>query len=198
MSHNPVLDSLAQLMILSCRAEGITCKCKGRGALLSLPNGGCSNDVIRTKAFEDYIRDNVVRWFTWAQNNKLGVGKLEDLILVSGCTLVTSWAAATFVDDTSSSDAKISLASKPLNNGGPNFVWSNKQGSVMFHNSQFDPVRSPVYVYSTCTDFFLAVSKEKSTHDSGSMCLHQGLQSKAQIVPDQTPPCRCRTPSRRP
>jgi hypothetical protein len=123
-------------MILSCRAEGITCKCKGLGALLSLPNGGCSKDVIRTKAFEDYIRDHVASWFTWAQNNKLGVGKLEDLILVSGCTLVTSWAAATFVDDTSSLDAKISLASQPLDKGGASFVWSNKQGSVMFHNNQ--------------------------------------------------------------
>jgi hypothetical protein len=40
---------------------------------MSLPNGAHCEDVIRTKAFEDYIRDHIVNWFTWAQNNKLGV-----------------------------------------------------------------------------------------------------------------------------
>ncbi|KAN0105286.1 hypothetical protein V8E52_011169, partial [Russula decolorans] len=63
---------------------------------------------------------------------------MEDLILVSGCTLVTSWAAAAFVDDTM--DAEISLAaSRTLNNGGASFVWSNIRGRVLFHNSCFEP-----------------------------------------------------------
>jgi hypothetical protein len=70
---------------------------------------------------------------------------MEDLILVSGCTLVTSWAAAAFVDDTM--DAEISLAaSRTLNNGGASFVWSNIRGRVLFHNSCFEPVRSKGYV----------------------------------------------------
>jgi hypothetical protein len=117
---------------------------------LSLPTGGRRKDVIRTKAFEDYIRDNVVSWYTWAQNNNLGVDRMEDLILVSGRTLVTSWAAATVVENTM--DAKISLASRPLNNGAASFLWTNNQGPVMHHNSQLDPVRSPDHVYSTCAD----------------------------------------------
>ena len=126
---------------------------------MSLPNGGSGEEVIRTKAFEDYIRDHVVSWFTWAQNKKLGVGKMEDLILVSGCTLVTSWAAATFMDDTM--EAKCSLANRPLDNGETNFVWSNKMGPVMCHSSQleFDPVRSLIHIYSTYTDFFLCCSE---------------------------------------
>ena len=67
---------------------------------MSLPHGGHREDVIRTKVFEDYIRDHVVSWFNWAQKNKLGVERMEDLILVTGCTLVTSWAAAAFEDNT--------------------------------------------------------------------------------------------------
>jgi hypothetical protein len=124
--------------------EGITYKFRNRGALLSLPNGGRHEDAIRTKAFEDYIRDHVDRWFNCAQNNKLGIERMEDLILVSGCTLVTSWAAAAFMDDTK--DAEISLASRILDNGGAHFSWSNIRGRVLYRNSRFEPVRSPGYV----------------------------------------------------
>jgi hypothetical protein len=120
--------------------EGVTYKFRNRGALLSLPNGGHREDVIRTKAFEDYIRDHVDMWFNWAQNNKLGVERMEDLILVSGRTLVTSWAAAASVD---TFEAEISLTSRSLSNVGAKFVWGNVRGRVSYHNSRFDPVRSP-------------------------------------------------------
>jgi hypothetical protein len=124
--------------------ESVTYRFQNCGTLLSLPNGGRHEDVIRAQVFEDYIQDHVDSWLTWAQKNRLGVERVEDLILVSGCTLVTSWAAAAFVDD--SMDAEISLASRTLNNGGANFVWSNIRGRVLYHNSRFKPVRSPRYV----------------------------------------------------
>jgi hypothetical protein len=95
------------------------------------------------KIFEKYIQDNVVSWFAWAQRNQLGVERMEDLILVSGCTLVTTWAAAVFMDHIMS--AEISLASRTLSNGGASFVWSNVRGPIVHHNSRFDPVRSPGY-----------------------------------------------------
>jgi hypothetical protein len=123
---------------------GATYKFRNRGALLSLPNGGHHEDAIRAQAFEDYVQDHVDSWFAWAQKNRLGVKHVEDLILVSGCTLVTSWAVAAFVDDTI--DAEISLASRTFNNGGASFVWSNVRGRVLYHNSRFEPVRSPGYV----------------------------------------------------
>ena len=124
--------------------EGVTYKFRNCGALLSLPNGGHHEDVIRAQVFEDYIRDYVDSWFTWAQKNRLGVERVGDLILVSGCTLVTSWAAAASVDDTM--DAEISLASRALSNGGASFVWSNTRGRVLYHNSHFEPVRPTGYV----------------------------------------------------
>jgi hypothetical protein len=69
---------------------------------------------------------------------------MEDLILISDCTLVTSWAAAAFVDDTM--DMEISLASRMFNDSGASFVWSNIQGHVLYHNSHFKPVHSPGYI----------------------------------------------------
>ena len=111
-----------------------------RGALLSLPNGGRHEDAIRTKVFEDYMRDHVDRWFNWAQNNKLDVEQMEDLILVSGCTLVTSWAAAAFVDDTK--DTEISLVSSPRNYD-TRFDWRHIRGRVIYHDSNTRPEASP-------------------------------------------------------
>lgn len=57
--------------------------------LLSTPHDGHREDVIRLKVFEDYIRDNVASWFDWSQKklNGLDVERMEDLILVTGCTL---------------------------------------------------------------------------------------------------------------
>ena len=130
--------------------ERVTYKFRNCGAVLSLPNGGQHEDVIRAQVFEDYIQAHVESWFTWARKNRLGVERVEDLILVSGCTLVTSWAAAEFVDD--NMDAEISLASRTLNNGGASFVWSNIRGRVLYHNSRSGPVRSSGYVQSTRID----------------------------------------------
>ncbi|KAH9952622.1 hypothetical protein BC827DRAFT_240636 [Russula dissimulans] len=118
----------------SRRTSGFTYKCSGPGALLHLPHDGQHLDVIRTKVFEDYIRDNVVTWFNWAQKKGLGVERMEDLILVSGCSLVTSWAAAVFVDH-----GEISLAIHSLKGGGENISWGNIRGTVVHQNSRFDP-----------------------------------------------------------
>ena len=93
----------------------------------------------------------MVSWFKWAQENKLGVERMEELILVSGCTLVTSWAAAVFMDD--NMEAEITLESLPLSSGGAVFVWSDVQGPE-YHNSDFDSVRFSHNIYLACTDFF--------------------------------------------
>ena len=60
---------------------------------------------------------------------------MEDLILVTGCTLVTSWAAAVSVDITPG--AEISLANRTHSNGSSGFVWRNVKGHVSYRNSRF-------------------------------------------------------------
>jgi hypothetical protein len=123
------------------RDEGVTYKCRGRGALLYLPHGGRREIAIQRKVFEKYIRDHAVSWFNWSRDKGLPVERTEDLVLVYGCTLVTSWAAAAFDDyDT---DAQLSLTSRVLDNGGTSFCWSNIRGTVEYRNNQLDPVCSP-------------------------------------------------------
>ena len=118
---------------------------------------------------------------------------MEDLILVTGCTLVTSWAAAAvFSDD--NMDAEITLASIALNNGGSRFVWNKIQGPVEYRNSPLTPldqVRTPSYAYSACADFFVVW---KGIH-FGSMRLHQGPPSEGRFFRGQTNPSCGRPPS---
>ena len=145
MSHSSPGES--QSTKHSRSVEGVTYKFRNCGALLSLPNGGHHEDVIRSQVFEDYIQDHVSSWFTWAQKNRLGVKRVEELILVSGCSLVNSWAAAAFVGD--AMEAGISLASRTFDNGGASYVWSNVQGRVLYHNCHFEPVRFPCSILNS-------------------------------------------------
>ena len=126
------------------------CRAQHRGALLFLPHKGNSKDVIHTQDFKDYIRDNVDSWFRWSKKMKLPVEHMEDLILVTGCTLVTSWAAAAFDGhmQVDSDATAISLEARKSDGGGAEFFWRNNRGMVEYHNSHLYPVRSPSYVFS--------------------------------------------------
>ena len=126
------------------------CRAQHGGALLSLPDKGHCKEVIPKKAFENYIKDNVENWFRWSKEMMLPVEQMEDLILVTGCTLVTSWAAAAFDGRMSvDSDAMtISLEARKPDGGGTQFFWRNIHGNVEYDNSRFDPVRSQSYLFS--------------------------------------------------
>ena len=139
-------------MIRSCRTEGVTYICRGPGALLSLPCGGVREDAIHKKMFQGRIRDNADSWFSWSRDAGLPVNRMDDLILVTGCTLVTSYASAVLDDHIA--DAQISLVSRPLNNGGASFVWSNICGTLEYHDSQVDPVCLSRSQCLPCIDFF--------------------------------------------
>ena len=114
---------------------------------------------------------------------------MEDIVLVYGCAMVTSWAAAAF--DDYAADAQVSLTSRTLNNGGTSFIWSNVRGTVEFHNSQLDVCSLLV----TFTRRSLILLKEWLTRTQEPLRLHQVLSSKTYLVLDQTPSGRGRTPS---
>lgn len=122
----------------SRRTEGVTYTCRGPGAFLSLPCGGYREDAILKRVFRELIRDNADSWFDWSRNADLPVDRMNDLILVTGCTLVSSYALAVLDDQIA--DAQISLRSIQLNNGGASFVWSNIRGNIEYHDSRVDPV----------------------------------------------------------
>ena len=101
---------------------------------------------------------------------------MEDLIFVTGCTLVTSWAAVAFMEN--NMDAEITLESRPLISGEGSFIWGLPRGSVKHHNSHLNPVRSPGYVYSACTDFSLLHKKHDSPTPLDQCVFIRGFRAK--------------------
>jgi len=135
-----VLSRTAKIDLHFCSDGGTTYRCSGRGALLSIPHDGHSEDIIHTRVFEDYIRNNVASWFDWSQKNRVDAERMEDLILVTGCTLVTSWAAAVFPDH--SKTAEVSLIER-FDQNEISLEFNNIRGDVARHCSRIDPVRPP-------------------------------------------------------
>lgn len=138
------------------------CDARSHGALLSLPHGGLSEDVIRTKVFDYYIRDNVDSWFRWSKREGFPIERMEDLVLVTGCTLATSWVAVVFdnnkMSTAGSEAATISLYIQKSNRGGVQCFWCNKRGRVVYHSSYFDSVSFRGYVFSS---WILIISSRK-------------------------------------
>jgi hypothetical protein len=200
------LSGFNLLIFLFGRAMGQMYECQAQtyGALLSLPHGGHSEDVIRTKLFGDYIRDNVDSWFRWSKRGGFPIERMDDLILVTGCTLVTSWAAAVFDNSKMSKagldSATISLNIRKSNRGGAHFFWRNDRGNVDYHNSYFDPVSFPGYrpeaMFSHHVLYFSFIILDcRRSSAPESMRFRQGLPSKAYSLPDQTNASCSRTPS---
>jgi hypothetical protein len=136
-----ILSQIAVVDTSTCRPNFITYLCnKKYGALLMLPYDGAHEDIIRTRPFEDYIRDNVDFWLSFAQRNHLGVNCMEDFILVTGCTLVTSWGAAAFIDNPA--DAEVELKTQTLGNGGAKLDWRVVRPSVVHRDWDDAPVCS--------------------------------------------------------
>jgi hypothetical protein len=134
------LFQIATIYTSSCRQNITVFSCIRRhGALLMLPYDGLHEDVIRTKVFEDYIRDHVDSWFSFAKRNGLGVDRMEDLILVTGCTLVTSWGVAACIDN--ALEAEFSLTVQLLNGGGATYEWHKITPNVVQADSYRGPVR---------------------------------------------------------
>ena len=106
---------------------------------MSLPHDGHRESLVREKASEEYIRDNASSWFDWSRNEKLRVDRMEDLILVTECTLVTLWTAAAFIGR--SGTAKVALVPPSQDLSGQSFEVSNFEGDVAHNCSFSDSVR---------------------------------------------------------
>ena len=100
----------------------------------------------------------MVSWFNWSKSQKLPVDVMEELILVTGCTLVDSWAAVAFVGRSES--AEISLVAQTPDRSDRSFEVGDFEGDVTQHCSYFDSFRFPRSLHLPCTDFSFVISKE--------------------------------------
>ena len=105
---------------------------------------------------------------------------MEDLILVTGFTLVTSWGIAAFSDN--AQEAVVSLKSHASDGGGASFDWREVRPGAACQNSYQNPVCPFRLIAASFADpsFNACVSKGCST--SKSMRIHQGIPGKAHVL----------------
>ncbi|KAI9456371.1 hypothetical protein BJY52DRAFT_1121208 [Lactarius psammicola] len=137
------------------------CSRRNKGAFLSLPFNGVSEDAMRTKAFETYIRKHCDSWLKFALAKEIDV-RLEDIILVTGCDLTSSWAMAAFVNPL---DPEISLSVRPTEAGSARFQWTVT--NQPHHNE-------PSEVRQTCLCFLLHQPRGLECREI-TLCLHQRI-----------------------
>ena len=182
MSHTPLPESLGQLNILAVwKVSRIS---PGNAEHFCFFQTGGS-----TKTLSDHKRSSTTSeiMFPTGLPGHRRTNWVSSAWKILFSSLVTSWAAAAFVDDIM--EAEISLETRTFNNGRSSFVWSNFRGPVSYQNSCFEPVRSPCYVLSAHIDVLFFIPWEAEIdRDSGPMCLHQGLSNKVRPLPDQANP----------
>ncbi|KAI0255839.1 hypothetical protein BJV78DRAFT_577835 [Lactifluus subvellereus] len=67
-----------------------------QGAVLSLPVPARREDTVAQGDFGRWMVKHIDRWFAFTRLLGLGLGRMEDIILVTGCHRARSWTNATF------------------------------------------------------------------------------------------------------
>ncbi|KAF4611415.1 hypothetical protein D9613_004601 [Agrocybe pediades] len=89
------------------------------GAILTMPRGARSEDVVGTYPLRGYVQEHIESWYKfimsdWGCNVQNG-----DILLVTGCDKTDSWGVATFVK---SSEA-VRLTFQPIHSAGQSYKW---------------------------------------------------------------------------
>ena len=70
--------------------------CSKAGAILSLPVLAQRQDTLLQGDFGKWIVNHIDLWFAFTRGLGLGITRMEDIVLVTGCHLATSWANIAF------------------------------------------------------------------------------------------------------
>jgi hypothetical protein len=80
------------------------------GAVLCLPIKAKGENTVASADFGKWIIKHIDRWFAWARQRGLGIGRMEDIILVTGIHRARSWTNVAFPGG--QERAQISLGAK--------------------------------------------------------------------------------------
>jgi hypothetical protein len=67
-----------------------------RGAVLSLPVDARREDTLSRGDFSAWIVKHIDRWFAFARGLGLGIERMEEIVLVTGCDNARSWTNVAF------------------------------------------------------------------------------------------------------
>ncbi|KAI0289465.1 hypothetical protein BC826DRAFT_610352 [Russula brevipes] len=99
------------------------CNKRQCGAALFLPVQAQRQDTVARGDFGRWIIKHIDRWFAFTRRLGLGIGQMEDIILVTGCHRTRSWANVAFLE--SQQDSQVSFEVDVAGVDGPdtNINW---------------------------------------------------------------------------
>ena len=96
--------------------------------MLCLPVAARRQDTRARGDFGKWIVSHIDTWFAFARGLGLGIGQMEEIILVTGLHLTRSWANVTFLEG--HADGQASLGVKVNNGRDVDITWHCSPGSV--------------------------------------------------------------------
>ena len=106
-------------------------------AVLSLPVTARREDTLALGDFKLWIVKHIDSWFAFARNLGLGIERMEEIILVTGCDLTKSWANIAFLGN--QYDSQVSFGVR-VENRDPKvsyqFLPENARGAVLHHGPE--------------------------------------------------------------
>jgi hypothetical protein len=110
--------------------SNVTVSCAGkRGALLSLPVPAQREDTIAVGDFGRWMVKYIDGWFAFAKNLGLGIDRMQDITLVTGCHRAKSWINVAFSEG--SRDAEASFVIRVSGSLGVNVEQRLVRGDVV-------------------------------------------------------------------
>jgi len=101
---------LSLVPLLRPDPEHMRFSCSRRtGGILSLPAPARRQDTLAEGDFSKWIVKNIDVWFAFARRLGLGITRMEDIVLVTGCHLARSWANIAFSEGPSRRDEQVSF-----------------------------------------------------------------------------------------
>jgi hypothetical protein len=106
--------------------------------VLSLPVKAQREDTLAQCAFGEWMVKHIDRWFAFARQLELGVEKMEEIILVTGCDRTRSWTNVAFLGGQDDAEATFGVKVSHGHGAGTNIQFSpgHVVGAVLNHGSE--------------------------------------------------------------
>jgi len=109
------------------------CARRRQGASSFLPVNVRRENTLAMGDFGEWILTHIDNWFAFARGLGLGIGQMEDIILVTGCDRTKSWMNVSFLGSNDNARASFGAYAVDGPNASINFQFSpeNARGAVL-------------------------------------------------------------------
>jgi hypothetical protein len=105
--------------------------CSRAGAVLSLPLPAQRQDTLALGEFRNWIITHIDLWFAFTRRLGLGIPRMEDIVLVTGCHLARSFANIAFLDGRGEGQASFEVQVPDVSKVEWRFPFEDVQGVTL-------------------------------------------------------------------